>query len=131
MAKVLISGYLVRIREKNKKEYSPLRNFDGNSADFSNILYEFLDSHKGFTNIDDVGDQKTIYYGDLGYFDPNKEIIKCKSFVGSFGNGYDVVNHATKQIDYNLVPDDSYAFPLNFMIYSNWSVCCSRSIIRV
>ncbi|MGP6220958.1 hypothetical protein [Caldiplasma sukawensis] len=117
MGKVVINGYLLRIKEKNKSGYKPLRNFDGNSSDFAKILYDFINGNQGFNNIKDLGDQKTIYYGDLGYYDQQQEIIKGKSYVGAYGNDYEVVDRITKQVDYNIKPDDSYGFPLNFMIH--------------
>lgn len=117
MSKVILIGYIMRIKERNTSDYRKLRNFDGNSSDFGVVLYNFLKDKSGVQNIEDVGDQKTIFYGDLDYYNNNKNFIKCKSYVGTFGNRYDVVNHKTGKIDYNLMPDDSYAFPLNLIAY--------------
>ncbi len=117
MLKVLMNGYTIRIKERNTKNYKILRNFDGNSSNFADILYNFLNTNIGVSSIKRVKDQKTIYYGDLGHYNQDKEIIKCKAYVGVYGNRYDVVNYNTKLVDYNIKTDDSYAFPLNFMVY--------------
>jgi hypothetical protein len=117
MSKIVLIGYTIRIKEKRRPNYKSLRNFDGNSADFGVFLYDFLKSKSGNQNIEEIGDQKTIFYGDLGYHNNDKKYIKCKAYVGAFGNAYDIINFRTKNIDFIMQNEDSYAFPLNFIAY--------------
>lgn len=112
----MLIGYTIRIREKRQERYMPLKNFDGNNNDLGKEITEFLKNHQGHIKIEEVGDKRSIFYGDLGNFDNNKGIIQCKAFVGSFGDKYDIVNMKQHIVDYTLKPEDSYGFPLNFML---------------
>ena len=71
----MLIGYIIRIKKKNTSDYKPLKNFDGNSSDFGKLLYDFLKAKSGYQNIEDIGDQKTIFYGDLDYYSEGNLIL--------------------------------------------------------
>lgn len=115
MAKVIIVGYTIKVFDEVNKRYEPLKNFGGNNSNLEKELFDFLNNRQGSTKIEKHGQMRTIFYGDLGNYNKIQDIIKCKAYVGSYGDRYDIVDVSQRKIDYSLKEDDSYGFPLNFL----------------
>jgi hypothetical protein len=115
MAKVIITGYTIRLKKIRVKDYKKLRQFDGHN-DLHNILYKFLNNKTGNSNMDEVGDQKTIFYDNLDT-PKNPDCINFTAYIGSYGTAYQLLDHIMKSLKYTRDTDDTDAFPLQCTIH--------------
>lgn len=116
MTKVILTGYTIRVRESRSKDYKTLRKFDGGTGNLFGTFNEFLKNRIGHSNIENLGDQKTIFYDGLQIIN-NPSYINFIAYVGAYGTAYQLLDHTSGNLKYTRNTKDTDAFPLQFTIY--------------
>ena len=115
MSKVTITEYTIRLKRSGTKEYQTLRQFDGNN-DLRKALSDFINDRVGYSKIENLGDEKTIFYDEIKIL-ATPDCINFTAKIGGYGISYPIFDHTTKELKYTRNTNDTDAFPLQFTIY--------------
>lgn len=122
MSKVTITGYTIMLRKSGRsKDFRILRQFGEKNNDLYNILFDFLNDRIGNSKIENVGDDKTIFYDGINKHaintDTDSDCIDFTAKIGGYGISYPILDHVNGELKYTRSTDDTDAFPLEFTVY--------------